>query len=232
MTTKHQPTKTNLRKWLLLLMGRMPVTMSADEVETKIQLMVPGLQIAYPAEVFCEASLHYVSADLEFFREHDIRALLDRWQRVNLPDETKGLPPEAASAPLNDEGKQWAAFWFRHAHSDESARGALLLIRSKHLECFSWLLRSNVQAAAIAVRLGWVEPGSTFNKGVREAEWGQPEVVLRAVRCCLGEHLDGEHSNPTPTQVAEAAGMLRAIVGRYAPQNLRLIPETYALTGG
>lgn len=224
-------TLKDTRKWLLMLLARMPITMSVDETEAKVRMITPAMATHYPAEVFTEVSLDYVAAELEFFRESDIRGLLDIWRRSNAPDTTGGLPVEAANAPLDDDGKHWAAMWFRHQQNDQEAASTLGLISSTHKAAYHWLLRTDVTAAAIAVRLGWEGPGA-FNIGRLEAEWGNPDVIRRAIRSCMGDHLDGTFSNPNPTQIAQALSFLESLVQRYAPQNLPLLPHVSELTAG
>lgn len=223
---KHATNK-EVRTWLLLVMARLPSNIIGDEreAEAKVQMMAPGLAQSYPQATFTEASLNYVLADLQWFREADVRVRLDHWRKIYLPD-LSSLPDAAAQAPLDDNGKNWVARWLR-CQTDREALASLELIRAYHISAFAWLLRTDTRAASLAVTHGWRDPASNSIEAL-QAEWSDPGAVESAVQSCLGHHLDGRDSDPTPSQIASSLQMLRWLVEKYAPQNLPLIPPDAA----
>jgi hypothetical protein len=220
-------TTKEVRTWLLLIMARLPGNIIGDEheAEAKVQMMAPGLANSYPQPAFTEASLNFVLADLQWFREADVRTRLDRWRKTYLPD-LSTLPDAAAQAPLDDEGRNWVARWLR-CDTDRHAVASLGLIRAYHQPAFAWLLQTDVRAASFAIRRGWRDPEANSFESL-QAEWGDPRVVEAGVQSCLGNHMDGSYSNPTPHQVARDLNMLRWLVEKYAPNNLALVPSDAA----
>ena len=86
-------------------------------------------------------------------------------------------------------------------------------------------------AVIIAVRRGWTDP-NRFSAAALATEWADPETVRAAVRSCMGIHANRERTWPTPLQIAQSLGTLRALVERHAPINLSLIPSAETLNGG
>lgn len=217
---KATPKETRI--WLLVLMARLPSNVVGDEreAEAKVQLMAPGLSQSYPQAAFTEASANYVMIDLEWFREADIRVRLDRWRKIYLPDFST-LPDIAAKAPLDEDGKNWIARWLR-----SQTPATLGLIRSYHMPAYVWLMRTDVEAASIAVRQGWPDPNDTAPRNL-EAEWGDPHTVERALRSCYGHHNDGRDSNPTPAQITESLRTLSWLVEKFAPHNLPMVEAAW-----
>jgi hypothetical protein len=217
-------TTKEVRTWLLMVMARMPATSVGDEREAEaiVQMMAPGLRDSYPQAAFTEASLQSVCADLQWFREADVRERLDRWRKVNLPDAST-LPDEAAKAPVDEDGRNWIARWLR-ATTDKDAATYLSLIQAHHKPAFAWLLRTDTRAAGIAVRRGWPDPNANTLESL-QAEWRDRRTVEAAIQSCFGRHLDGQNSNPTPFQIAQSLKILSWLIEKYAPENLDMVPD-------
>jgi hypothetical protein len=200
-------------------MSRLPNNDSADEADAKTQIMAPSLSQSYPLAAFNEESANYVLIDLEWFREADIRQRLNRWRQQHLP-ESDALPEAAATAPVDIDGRNWIARWLRVEPTDRGAAATLTLVRRYHPAAFAHLLKTDIRAAEMAVRLGWASDSSD-----RAAEWSDPETVRRAIRSCYGSYNDGTQAHPTPQQIIAALRTLRGLITKFAPHNLSLIPE-------
>ena len=224
-------TKKAIRVWMLGVMAKQRVSMSVAEVDDQIALATPTFMMRFPAEAYCQASMDAVASEVITWNEARVVAAMEAWWAKENPDKT-GLPPQAETAPLDHIGKQWAAFWFR-ATDDRKAVSALALISTlgSARECYAWLLRTDTAAAAIAVRRGWTDP-NRFSAAALATEWADPETVRAAVRSCMGIHANRERTWPTPLQIAQSLGTLRALVERHAPINLSLIPSAETLNGG
>lgn len=224
-----KPSTKEVRTWLLWVMARLPGAESEQEVEAKVQMMAGGLANSYPLAAFTEQSAGFVLIDLQWFREADIRQRLDRWRKTYLPDVSM-LPEEAEKAPLDRDGKNWIAHWLK-VQSDQDANAALGLIRAQHVGAFGFLLQTDVRAASIAIKRGWPDP-KRYDRASLESEWGDPDVVEAAIQSCLGHHLDGNDTHPTPDKIEAALTTLRWLVEKFAPQNLAMVPDSAAaLTG-
>lgn len=212
-------TKANVRQWLLLVAAKCTTTMSVRELEDLLKLMVPTFVTHYATEAFSADSMEAVTKVCRFFKEADVRAALDQWCRENNPDKT-GLPPEVVNAPLSFTEKVWAASWFR-AETEADRIEAMNAMRGYSQNAFAWLINTDLAAGSLAVRKRWLPEADRVSR--MQIEWGDPDAVLAAVRSCRGQHNDGSWSEPT--SMPHFMGLLRAIVGKWAPQNLALIPE-------
>lgn len=211
-------TKANVRQWLLLVAAKCTTTMSVRELEDLLKLMVPTFVTHYAAEAFTADSMEAVTKVVRFFKEADVRAALDQWCRENNPDKT-GFPPEVVNAPLTDVEKVWAASWFR-ATTDEERATAMNTMRAYCQNAFAWLINVDLAAGSLAVRKRWLPDADRVSR--MQIEWGDPETVEAAVRSCYGRHNDGSQSEAS--NLMYFMGLLRAIVSKWAPQNLPLIP--------
>lgn len=211
-------TKTNVRQWLLLVAAKCSVTMSVKELDDLLKLMVPTFVTHYAAEAFTADSMEAVTKVVRFFKEADVRGALDQWCRENSPDKA-GLPAEVANAPLSPTDKIWAASWFR-AETDTARTEAMAVMRMHCQTAFAWLVNVDLAAGSLAVRKGWQTDADRVSR--MQVEWGDPDAVEAALRSCYGQHNDGSHSEPT--DLPHFMGLLRAIVGKWAPQNLPLVP--------
>lgn len=216
---------------MLGVMAKQRVSMSVAEVDDQIALATPTFMMRFPAEAYCQASMDAVASEVITWNEARVVAAMEAWWTKANPDKA-GLPPQAETAPLDDIGKQWASFWFRAADNHQAIRAlALISTLDSARECYAWLLRTDANAAAIAVQRGWTDP-NRYSAAALAAEWGDPEAVRAAVRSCVGIHANRERTWPTPLQIAQALGTLRAILERHAPTNLALIPSAETLNGG
>lgn len=125
---------------------------------------------------------------------------------------------------LDELGERWVALWKRRVgESDCQGRGQrtrlLHLIRERSDSAFAHLVNSELEASDIAVRQRWLSAGSDLEAKMR-AEWGDGEAVARAVRM-IEYSADGADAGHT----RRCLSLLRALVGRWAPVNLTLVPE-------
>lgn len=166
-----------IRAWMLTLMGRQAPQTEQDAL-ANVALSLPAFQARFSAEAFCVASIDAIAQTERFWNEAGVARALDTWCKINAPEDTHALPPEAESAPLDTPGKHWVANFLR-AGSDAEAIRSLGLIRAKHREAFAWLLKTNDRAASIAVMHRW-NPPSTTSEMVEE--WDNEQEIRRRAR--------------------------------------------------
>jgi hypothetical protein len=161
---------------MLSLMARQAPQSEAD-VKAAVALSLPAMQLRFPAETYCQASLDAVAATERFWNEAGVTRALETWQSANSPQSTTALPVEAETAPVSPEAKQWLAHWYRATEDEQCAR-ALDLIRSRSEEAFAYLVRVDMRAADIAVWRKWAPPA----RETLMADWDDEAGIRRRVR--------------------------------------------------
>jgi hypothetical protein len=162
--------------WILAVMAKQAVSMSAEEAEKQAKLSAPAFQSRYAAEAFCNRSLDHVAASERYWNEAAIMKSLDAWQAKETPAGS-ALCDAAQRAPLDVAGKYWVDR-FMGAESDPAAHRVLMLIERYHEAAYRWLLIEDPRASSIAVyhRMQW------RSRADYAAEWDDEQAVRRAVR--------------------------------------------------
>lgn len=166
-------TAKHVRQWMLSLMARQAPQSEAD-VKAAVALSLLAMQLRFPAETYCQASLDAVAATERFWNEAGVSRALEAWRSTNAPQDVAALPPEAESAMVSREAKLWLAMWYR-ADSDTAAERTLDLIRARSDEAFAYLMRVDVRAADIAVWRKW----APHSRDSLAMDW-QDEAVIRS----------------------------------------------------
>lgn len=126
--------------------------------------------------------------------------------------------------PEPPDPNRWIAGWVAKRGEHEMARVQFLdLIRAKGGVIYEYLIETDSEAAGIAVRRKW--PTSATPAGDRkraESDWGDPDAIRQAVRKI--EFLADGRRAPYE-DIKRHLGLLRSLVGRFAPHNLEYIPD-------
>jgi hypothetical protein len=151
------------------------------------------------------------------------------WWDERRPRKPGEIPRDIAESNLSSIDQRWATYFRTRREQGAltpALRGVLSLIRREAPEAFDWLLRHDIDAAAVARVAAW---GLVADGDHRlRLEWGSEATVRRGVGTCFGQHDSGRETKPSPQNIDAALAMLRAIVGQWGPQNAHLVPASAA----
>jgi hypothetical protein len=170
-------TRASVRTWLLTLMARQ-APQSEHDVKAAVALSLPSLQLKFPAEAFCQASIDHIAATERFWNEAGVTKALDAWWRQNDTTPVRSLPPEAEAALVSQAAKYWLA-GFYNATDDTQAARQLDLIRGHSPEAYEYITRNDPRAASIAVWHKWWVPRTSAELA---ADWDDEQAIRQKVR--------------------------------------------------
>lgn len=130
----------------------------------------------------------------------------------------------STTRPEPPDPNRWIAGWIAKRGDHEMVRVQFLdLIRAKGGAIYEYLVETDSEAAGIAVRRKWpTEATPAGDRKRAESDWGDPDVIRQAVRKI--EFLPDGHRAPLD-DVKRWLGVLRGLVGRFAPHNLAYVPD-------
>lgn len=220
-----------VEKWLIHLGLRCAPTKGAEDIELRLAEYTLSFARDVPERAFCDASLESLARQFEYFPSYAaLRKALDKWLDDNKPRElaiASAFAPDSASMPPQDRHQVDA--WLRaeaRGTSDAELSGRLGVVRQVASAGFDWLVRSNPTAGAIALRRGWIADANPASMGDRmRDEWSDPSGITRRVAA-----LTQETDNPALVIMnAPCVGLLAALVARYAPHHVHLVPDEIEL---
>lgn len=212
------------KQWLKDLAVRIATRTLDREAVKRIQTGVALIATGLPDAAFCSDSAdHVINSSTAEPGASQIRSLVQEWWTANAPEDPKGMPRDIADSGLDLTDQQWCRMFRRS--SVMFAANTLHLIKMQSAAAFRWLVENDTDAFRLARQRGW----SVSSETGRASEWGDPVVVRRAVDACYGILEDGGQTWPSDHDVASALSLLSALVGRWAPQNLSLIPSVAAV---
>ena len=210
-------------RWLVALALLCKPKWSREEMVDRMKEYLPPLRDLDP-RVFCDDTKTQIAqAHWDFPAYGQLHTELTAWWKEHKP-----APVPRIAGPggvvLDELGELWVALWKRRVgESDCQGRGQrtrlLHLIRERSDAAFAYLIAADLEAADIAVRQGW-RTASADREAQLRAEWGDGAAVARAVRMIEYSADGADRSHAT-----RCLGLLRALVGRWAPLNLTLVPE-------
>lgn len=180
--------------------------------------------IKLPDEAFTEACMSAaldgghaatLGADVAYQR-------ITRWWETNRPRRPGEIPREVEASNLSAEAKRWAAYWIGRVETGALApaiRLALSLVRSQSPDAFDWLVHNHTDAAIAARYAGWTT--SAARQAIARRDWRDPAKIELAIQSCHGFHHDDRRSDPAAFMNPRST--LRALVSRWAPENLALL---------
>ena len=182
-------TTVQVRTWLLALMARQ-APQGVDDAKAAVAMALPSFKVKFPAEAFCQSSIDAIAGAERYWSEAGVTRALDAWWRANDTAPVSSLPPEAASAPVSDEARQWLAGYYR-AENDHAAGRALDLIRRHSPEAFGYLTKNESLAASLVVTHRWhtvtpIELAADWDDEARIREMAHKVVELRGSGTQLG----------------------------------------------
>lgn len=188
-----------------------------------IAALAPRLA-SLPDEAFSEACYSAVLDGGDAASLHaDVAAQrIQRWWDANRPLRPGEIPRHVQGARIPEDAKRWVAFWVARVQGGASAlplRLALSLIRAQSIDALEWLLVHDDDAGIIGRRAGWMTQAAR-QEAVRR-DWRDPAKVALAQASCQGFHEDGRRSDPA--RFLDPMTTLRALVARWAPENLGLL---------
>jgi len=218
-------TRGAVRTWLLTLMARQ-APQSEHDVKAAIALSLPSLQLKFPAEAFCQASIDVIAATERFWNEAGVTKALDAWWRENDTTPVRSLHPEAETAPVSDPAKHWLAGFYTAA-DDHHATRQLDLIRAYSAEAYGYLVQHDHRAASIAVWRKWEVPYAPSDLA---NDWDDEQGIRERVRKLAS--LD-RSSGLSSLVWKVAANTLIQAVRHHAPQHRdALVDELKSLRDG
>ncbi len=216
MTTRRSMTVP--KAWLKDLSVRIATRVMDKQALARVQSGLGFISSGVPDAAFNAESAEALLADHPGEPSMTaIRTFLLEWWSKNAPEDPTGMPRDIADSGLERTDQGWCRL-FRRASAME-ASNTLNLVRTQAPAAFRWLVENDTDAFRLAKRRGW--SAGTEQRGT---EWGDPNVVRRAVDACYGAAEDGTQSWPTDQEIASGLSLLSALVARWAPHNLELIP--------
>lgn len=212
---------TVVKAWLRDVGVQVALRTSDKQVVKRLQSIAVYVAGNLPDAAFCPEAASFVlqrttgepGASL-------IQAAVAEWWQQHAPQDPSAIPPDIASSSLELTDQMWCRL-FRHTSKPDEVQ-VLGTIRQQSPAAFGWLFGNDPAAFAIARHRGW-SPNSLDRV---QAEWNDPNVVERAIECCYGRYLDGREEKVEPIEVERGLALLTAIVSKWAPHNLCLLPVT------
>jgi hypothetical protein len=220
-----------VRGWLDDIARKVAVA-TGDKAKVKAVKESAGIFAAkLPPEAFTNEARAYLleTPGIENVAPATMAEWLVGWWDERRPRKPGEIPKDIEESNLASIDKRWATYFrTRREQGAQSPvlRNVLSLIRREAPEAFDWLLKNDMDAAAVARVAAW---GAVTDRDHRlRVEWSNEASVQRAIATCFGSHDDGHDSQPTDAQVNSALALLRAIVEQWGPANLHLIPADAA----
>ena len=176
---------------------------SADDPVSTSKLTTYATMLAkdLPIPAFTTDSLHFIAGGKVFFPAYeDIRASLVAWWNERKPSVAPQITDRRFDG-LNDDERSWLRYYDRAFANGFDGTSAARV---------DGLLRA--QAPRVWERVHPEKPGISFETVAArmQAEWNDEDGIYARVHACGGDR--------------RALRLLRAIVGRWAPQHLEMIP--------
>ncbi len=216
-------TRRNLglvRSWLKNLGSAIAIRVQDREAVKRAQALAGIVGQGLPDAAFTPESLtHVLNQTTGEPGAAAISTALKSWWATHAPEDPNDMPADIAASSLSMEDKIWCRN-FRRAAAHER-ENMLSTIRRYSGAAFGWLFAEDVDAFQIARARGW----SPRPIGALAEEWSRPDTIQRAIDNIMGLNDDGPVRLPTEAEVQAGLRMLRAIVTKWAPDNLHLIPD-------
>jgi hypothetical protein len=214
--TRHE---LGIRTWLGELGTRCSGTTNAEVVESRARDYAQGL-IDLPPAVFCPAAREAASRQFDRFPAYALlRNFLDQWWAANKP-----VPPALPGADdptLDADDRGWLKNWERHkANGFRPFNGDHALTPKAHLEqarqykprVYAYLVRTDTQAAEVAVLNGWAERDAPQPRTA--ADIAHAEGVAREARAHLAAVAEAKRARRPIANVPENIEQAREEVDR------------------
>jgi hypothetical protein len=149
-----------------------------------------------------------------------IREAVQEWWGQHAPTDPSAIPPDIAASSLDLTDQMWCRLFRQSGKADEAA--VLGVIRAQSASAFGWLYGNDPAAFSIAKHRGWAP--HTMER--LEREWADPNTVERAIEACYGRYMDGTEVKVEPIEIERGLALLTAIIQKWAPHNLHMLPVT------
>lgn len=208
------------RAWLEILSVRIATRVGDKEAVKRVRMGLALIAMGLPDAAFIQDTADAVMAEtVKEPSASDIRAAVVRWWDANAPEEPDTMPRDIAASGLAVGDQLWAKLFRLSTYDQEATR--LGLIRIHAPQAFTWLWENDATAVSVATRRGW----APVSQAARYAEWGEPANVRRAIDAAFGVLPDGTRTWPEDASIGQALMLLRALLTRWAPHNLSMVPE-------
>jgi hypothetical protein len=227
--SKHQTPLTTVNGWLVDIATKVAVATGDKERMRAVKQSAALFASKLPPEAFTDEARDWLLAKpgIEVVAPSTMVEWLIGWWDERRPRKPGELPKDIEESGLDKTDQRWAAFFRlrreQGAHTP-ALRVVLSLVRREAPTAFDWLLKHDIDAAAVSRVAGF---GAITDRERRlRLEWANEAAVRRAIATCFGSHDDGRTTQPNEANINAALKMLRAIVEQWAPENLHLIPAS------
>ncbi len=203
-------TSRRIGSWLMRLRDVMPHASDRKITPEVIEDYVAALGERVPSGAFTDASRAEVSGSMQWFPgPAELAAALNAWWRDHRPARAALTGP--AGSVLEREDMEWVGYWRAHAGERSAGQRRLLLglVREQSFPAYLSLVKSDNSAADVAVKAGWPTAGRAEREMQLAEEWGDAATVRSSAKAAAGSE--------------QSMRLLRALVGRWAPENLDVL---------